>query len=1205
MPRCVRVTVVFAALLLLLPAAVLAQQGNIAGTVRDAQGGVMPGVLVEVASPALIEKVRSTTSDANGQYRITNLPVGTYSVTFTLDGFTKQQQNNVVLTTGFTAPVNATMTVGQLTDTVTVVGEAPTVDVQNARQVTTFAGEDIRDLPTTRNIRSILTLTPGLTPTGLGADCVGGIGVWCNNNLYNLGAMSDTQPVGAFAPPDTLANDALAQGRVMVDGTIINTGGGAGIMGMTGGYVADVANAQEVNVQISGALGESETGGASINIIPRTGGNRFAGNYFMTYTQGPYGMNGELRDDDGDFSLGGSWFSKNNEKFPEINNGYPLIRDYDTSGAFGGPIKRDRLWFFAVARAWQKDAWSRDTERIWDNANVGIWGMNYAPDRSTGPGLTLMNMTRNANARITFQATQKNKFNFFWDEGLTCQDPCDGSVAPWTARDGWWSGQVHPARLIQVGWTNPLTNVILLEAGVSVNRQLYDFSQHRYFTPNPDIPRVVEFGATVGADSVAPQVNASAAQFGVPTGPWADGIGGAAEQRNLNDLRPRASLSYVTGSHNVKIGYDGGYFEQTRMNRTGNTRLEYRYDTPAATCFNAANPAASTCGNTSLYFPNDPFNQARVPVPTQVKINTGPSSIDNRVAYSGLYVQDQWTLKRFTLSGALRYDHATSNYLSTCIGSGGNDLVAGGNEPYVPVQVGGAFAGQGSYCTPDSDGVSYNDFTPRWGVAWDIFGTGKTSVKWNMGKYLSGATIGGIYADANPAERTKNTYWRTWTDVNGDRRVDCDLLNYAAQSDADICGGPGSVVVPFVGPDSPTRYGRDPLSLDESGIPIGLQTTQCGRSEAGIPAAVQDYCSVYGDNLLDGWGRRRSEWQFGIGIQHELLPRFSAEVTYNRRSFSNLTVTDRLGLGCDRFNGVVDQRTCNENYLNFNDPHSYDFYSAVAPTHPDLPGGGGYVIRGLDTVKFSLGGGQPGAVTIMDELEYTWNGVDTNFVWRGTDKWGLRGLRVNGGTSTGRSVRDLCFTQLDDPNVQQHDGVAPECNPHRRWDTNVRGSAAYTVLADKPWADVLVSTVFQWRPGVARSANHAFTKDEITWEPGSAYRATVPCAGAAAGQVGCFVAGSGANSSTSQTVNLLNTGELYGEGYTIFDLKLSKNVRFANRRLNVGVDIYNLFNNDAIRDYQSNFDVLDNPTTPAVEQWGQATGLLSPRFMRLSVQFDF
>src|SRR5687768_10448337 len=493
MSRCVKVTLV-AALLILLPISAFAQQGQIAGTVRDAQGGVMPGVLVEVTSPALIEKTRSATTDAAGQYRLINLPVGTYSVTFTLEGFGKQQRDNIVLTTGFTAPVNATLTVGQLQETVTVTGESPTVDVQNARQVAAFESEEIRDLPTTRSIRSILTLTPGLTATGLGADCVGGVGVWCNNNIYNLSAHTATN--------DT---EGGSQGRVMVDGTIINTGGGAGIMGMTGGYVADVANAQEVTVQISGALGESETGGASINIVPRTGGNRFAGNYFGTYTRGPL-------DEEGGNRRG--WFSKNNGSYPEIQNNYPLISDYDTSGAFGGPIRRDRLWFFSVARAWQKTAFSRQSDRIWDNANAGIWGQNYRADRS-GPPLQLINWTRNANARITAQASQKNKFNFFWDEGYTCQDPCDGSVAPWTARDGWWSGQVHPARLIQVGWTNPLTNVILLEAGMSANRQLYDFSQHRYYMPNQDIPRVVEFGATVGLDATGPLNTTNFAIFGV------------------------------------------------------------------------------------------------------------------------------------------------------------------------------------------------------------------------------------------------------------------------------------------------------------------------------------------------------------------------------------------------------------------------------------------------------------------------------------------------------------------------------------------------------------------------------------------------------------------------------------------------------------------------------------------------------------------
>ena len=190
--RAVRWMFAIAAFLVLLPAAAYAQGGQIAGTVRDASDAVIPGVIVEVTSPALIERVRSTTTDGSGQYRIANLPIGTYTVTFTLEGFSKQQRDSVVLTTGFTAAVNATMSVGQRSETITVVGEAPTVDVQNARQVATFAGETLRDLPTARNLRSILTLTPGLTVTGLGADCVGGVGVWCNNNIYNLSSHTAT-----------------------------------------------------------------------------------------------------------------------------------------------------------------------------------------------------------------------------------------------------------------------------------------------------------------------------------------------------------------------------------------------------------------------------------------------------------------------------------------------------------------------------------------------------------------------------------------------------------------------------------------------------------------------------------------------------------------------------------------------------------------------------------------------------------------------------------------------------------------------------------------------------------------------------------------------------------------------------------------------------------------------------------------------------
>ena len=158
---------VVAAVLFLLPNTASAQTGTIAGQVRDASGGALPGVTVEVTSPSLIEKIRTGTTDENGRYQITALPVGTYEVTFTLQNFATVNRPNILVTSDFTANVPGEMKVGGLKDVVSVVAEAPVVDVQNARQQTVFQGADIRDLPTDRNITSMLNLVPGLaTPAG-------------------------------------------------------------------------------------------------------------------------------------------------------------------------------------------------------------------------------------------------------------------------------------------------------------------------------------------------------------------------------------------------------------------------------------------------------------------------------------------------------------------------------------------------------------------------------------------------------------------------------------------------------------------------------------------------------------------------------------------------------------------------------------------------------------------------------------------------------------------------------------------------------------------------------------------------------------------------------------------------------------------------------------------------------------------------------
>jgi len=1145
-----------AGFLVLLPAIASAQDGRIAGSVRDSSDALIPGVTVEVASPALIEKVRTAITDSNGQYRLTNLPVGKYKVTFSLSGFTKQERDDIEVTSDNTAPVNAVLAVGQLTETVVVAGVTPVVDVQNAREVINLPGDVIKELPTSRNVTSLLNLTPGIQSPyrpGSGAFspgvCVGGIGVFCNPGVagFNVGDAGT-------------ATDAtnMAQGRVLVDGQVINVGGNVPIVGQTGGYTADIANAAEVNIVVSGALGESETGGSSINIVPRTGGNRYAGDFNMTYTTA-------------------KWFFANNGDYPTLNILQPIKSDHDVSLAFGGPIKRDKLWFYSVGRDQGIDKVPGPSGFYWPNLNEGRAGFNYIPDRSK-PTVGYQNQWRNVNARITYQASAKNKFNFFWDEQDFCQDPCHGVVSVFTSPESWFSPAARPNRLQQASWTNPLSSKILLEAGISVTTQFYTTASSRDFTNPVSIPRILETGSTVGLDSTASQVNiwaggAPSPFAGVPGG-FANTSGSlntkigeaAAETRDTKNWRSRASISYISGGHHAKVGYDGGYYSQLETNQANQSGLTYLYFEPAATA-NCNVPG--TCGNMTLQFPGDPNNLARRPFPQFVSFNTGTGTLDDHVKYIALYAQDQWTLKRITASFALRYDHATSGYGQT---------VFPASLPTMQYSLAG-------FTVPASDGVNYNDITPRLGLTWDVRGNGKTSVKVNWGRYLNAAGISGVYSGANPSRRTVNQLTRGWNDTNGDRKVNCDLLNPAPNGE---CGGFALFNADFSSGGDLTRFGKDPLGLDASGTPIGLATTQCGRTEKGIPANVQAYCNAYGDSVLNGWGHRRRETQFGIALQHELLPRLSAEVTYNHRWYSNILASDQLGLGCDQFLGATTLQQCDQALLNYSSP-SYDFYSVTAPVDPNLPGGGGYKILGLNDVKTAVPFGLNTAQTFLDTLSYTFKGVDTNFNWRAPYN-----IRVQAGTNTGATQRDSCFATLDAPNVRGRTGAEylAGCQTKQPYLTTIKGSASYTI----PKIDILVSTVFQSLPGPEITATMTYSKNDITWNANSASRATLPCATPSNG-VGCL--GGSANNTTTIGIPLLLNNELYGKRVNEWDMKFAKNIRFAGKRLSVGIDVYNFFNTDAPTGYNATY------TPGPANTFLQPTTLIAPRFIRAQVQMNF
>src|SRR6185295_9093115 len=148
-----------------------AQQSSMTGVVRDTSGAVLPGVTVEAASPVLIEKVRTATTDGTGQYRLVDLRPGVYSVSFTLTGFSTVKREGIELTGSFVASVNADLKVGGIDETITVTGETPVVDVQSTRRQTTLSNELLTTVPSARSWAAIAVLFQGITiQAGTSAD---------------------------------------------------------------------------------------------------------------------------------------------------------------------------------------------------------------------------------------------------------------------------------------------------------------------------------------------------------------------------------------------------------------------------------------------------------------------------------------------------------------------------------------------------------------------------------------------------------------------------------------------------------------------------------------------------------------------------------------------------------------------------------------------------------------------------------------------------------------------------------------------------------------------------------------------------------------------------------------------------------------------------------------------------------------------------
>ncbi len=735
-----RITRAFCAVLALtcfMPSAAWAQS-VFAGTVKDSSGAVMPGVTIEAASPALIEKVRSAVTDENGVYRIIDLRPGVYTLTFTLAGFNTVTREGIELGSNFTATINVELSVGTLQESITVSGASPVVDVQSNVKQQVLSRDVLDAVPTAKTIQGLGQLVVGVT---LNSPDVGG-----------SRAMQQTY----FA----IRGQGGAQTVVLVDGLMTN-----GLMG-DGAVQAyhNEAMTQEAVYQTAGGSAETLTGGVNMNLVPKDGGNQWRGGF--KFAKSPASWQGDNLTDNL-IGLGVTGVDRI-ENFYEIN-----VEQ-------GGPILRNKLWFYGAFRKAQYDKpiantflTSRDVPfpqafRQCAN-NPGTCEQGISDEKMNNPVV-----------RLTWQASERNKIAVYMDRALRLRGHAMGALTdPNTASVIWNTPNFSTG---SVKWTRTASSRLLLENGFSYNRERYD----NLYQPGILAERNTEaWFRNVRKDDTSTQLlwNASSAQ-----------LGNYPDRYNL-----QSAASYVTGSHNIKVGvmYQWGYYR--------------RYNN----------------ANADLY---QTYNNG---IPLRVTVLNTPLTVqENLDANAGIYAQDSWNLNKWTINYGVRWDYVKQRIVGQPAQQGRFANVPAYEDIVLPV---------------------WKNFSPRLSVVYDLKGDGKTAIRAGFNKFVTAATTG--FAQLyNPTALT--TQQLPWTDLNADdiaqgargcvyQTAGCEInfTNLPVQLRGPLVGAvrSRSAATVSVGvqrrnpagdPAGPQRVVRVPTAATSATSPCA--TTACGRRTATI-----------------------------------------------------------------------------------------------------------------------------------------------------------------------------------------------------------------------------------------------------------------------------------------------------------------------------------------------------------------------------------
>ena len=1046
--------IVAASCLLLVSTPASAQQ--IAGTVSDSTGLALPGVTATATSPALIEQQRIAVSDGSGEYAIVNLVPGIYTVTFTLPGFSTFERVGIELIGEATANVEAVLQVGSIQETITVTGASPLVDVQNVAKTMVMTREVMDTVPSAKTYSAMGVLVPGMTigtTYGISQDVGGQSGQSSMRMSIHGGDQTDQ--------------------RMLMDGMAVNTWtqeDGSALWFSDG-------NLEEMQIQHSSITAEIETGGVNFNLIPRAGGNTFSSRTFLNYSHENLQSSNV---DDQLIADGLPEFEGPNGLEPAINRSKDL---WGINPSIGGPIVRDRLWFFGSYTRNVANSYVAFLDDVDPNALTYTAGNTQTVDDQNVHDIAF---------RLTAQVSPNNKLQFYADDNSVCH--CHFLVGTAIGTNVMQSGAVFNTRDIQLyqgNWTSTLSNRLLVDAAFSSMVSNYPFNTQ----PNVDstLPGVIDAGVVTrahrGISSWYPPGRKNWLIFD-------------------NTVVGRASLSYVTGSHSAKFG--------TSITRGNSDRIQDGYTTNAQILNlymrGATNPQnGSDHGPLRATFNSFPLSQT----------DTWES---NYIWTIGTYAQDQWTTDRMTLNLGVRWDYFQGGYPDHAI-------------PEAPFAAAKTFPG----ATP----VGWHDLSPRLGLVYDLRGDGRTALKATASRYVTGYGTTLVGNGVNPALLNSSDV-RFWVDG--------------------LDGHPGAGVPMGFGilpgciptasdPTASSCIPGDGLAQCDptNPFPNGECLAGTSNTEFGTTATT----AQFDEDWAKGWGKRRGNWEFSGGVQHELTDGLSMNATVFRRVFVNYDATNNP----------------------FQIPGEYNEYCVTVPSDPgkslgDLPGAGTERCGYFDINPDAFGQIQTLRTSADNFGERTNHWIGADFT---VDARMDNGLVLQGGVSSGRKTESDCdlIANLNSPG-----GAAgrsrDDCERQEPWLTQVKMIGSYTLPGD--WQ---LSGVFQSIPGLPYSASASYAANEVRWVDG-------------------VTRGFG-DGGRSENVNVLDRTSTYTDRLLQVDLRVTKIFNVGPSRIRLMVDLYNAFNDNTVLKFNNNY----GSNRGGGGNWLNPQLIIPARLLKFGAQLDF